>query len=381
MGLRRPEGAAPLRVEALEKAWRDQAGAARLAPTMAFGPDGLTLGAGTVLAPVEDLGSDDPLAAAAEARLHALLSAAYRRSIEPQAIGFIRRGAMSWRAGDKAMAAMHLAMTGLLPLRNPKDDARRLFMADALMKAGAEPETILRALDLGDVGGEAFKRYDPDQPRNPAGSGRASGQWAREGTPHGARSANIAPEAAASPSDAPPAKSVPRRTTPPSPTPSYGGADGHQQLAGDMSTPKFPAGMQLVALKPNDKCLGRATPLISGGPQSAISLSQLNTMAAFKFIQHSFPLNPITGQPQGVFGGDVKNPAALSLFAAQLVGTYANVPAPNNRVRITGNLGRITGRDKDSDLTSYLTMILSSPNGRDENGIPRRAVISLYPGC
>ncbi len=45
--------------EALEKAGRDRAGATPLAPLMAFGPDGLTLGAGTVLAPLEDLRSED----------------------------------------------------------------------------------------------------------------------------------------------------------------------------------------------------------------------------------------------------------------------------------------------------------------------------------
>jgi hypothetical protein len=46
--------------EALEKAWQDRAGATPLTPLMAFGADGLTLGAGTVLAPLEDLRSEDP---------------------------------------------------------------------------------------------------------------------------------------------------------------------------------------------------------------------------------------------------------------------------------------------------------------------------------
>jgi len=101
--------------EALEKAWRDRAGIAPLSPTMAFGPGGLTLGAGTVLAPVEDLGSADSPDVRGEARLSALLAAAYCKPIPPQAIRHIRRGAVSWREGDRAMAAMHLAVTGLLP--------------------------------------------------------------------------------------------------------------------------------------------------------------------------------------------------------------------------------------------------------------------------
>jgi hypothetical protein len=173
-----------LRVEALEKAWRDQAGAAPLSPLLAFGPTGLTLGAGTVLAPAEDLDCADDWDATIEARLHALLSAAYCRPIAPQAIRFIRRGAVSWRAGDKAMASMHLAMTSLPPLRDVQDASRRLFMADALMKAGMEPDIILRALDAGGDGAwNALRRYDAQQRRNPAGSGRVSGRWTLEEAP------------------------------------------------------------------------------------------------------------------------------------------------------------------------------------------------------
>jgi hypothetical protein len=149
---------------------------------MAFGPEGLTLGAGTVLAPLEDLSSADLPDGRTEARLCALLSAAYRRPIGSQAVRYIRRGAMSWCDGDKAMAAMHLAMTGLTPLRDVKGAARRLFMADALMTAGTGPETILRALDLTvTAGADVLTRYDNQEYRNPKGSGRVSGRWAPQG--------------------------------------------------------------------------------------------------------------------------------------------------------------------------------------------------------
>jgi hypothetical protein len=77
-----------------------------LTPIMAFGPDGLTLGAGTVLAPLEDLNACDTPGAQSEARLCALLSAAYLRPVAPQAIRYICRGAVSWRDGDKAMAVL-----------------------------------------------------------------------------------------------------------------------------------------------------------------------------------------------------------------------------------------------------------------------------------
>jgi hypothetical protein len=145
---------------------------------MAFGPEGLTLGAGTVLAATDDDERNIALDEAAEARLQALLAAAYVRPVSAQTLRYIRRGAASWRDGDKAMAAMHLAMTGLTPLREPKAAARRLFMADQLMKAGATPEVIFRALDLEpplakvalSIGG-----YNPLEPRN------LRGEWALAG--------------------------------------------------------------------------------------------------------------------------------------------------------------------------------------------------------
>ncbi len=148
---------------------------------MAFGPDGLTLGAGTVLAAAEADGRAIALDEAAEARLQALLAAAYMRPIAPQTIRFIRRGAASWRDGDKAMAAMHLAMTGLTPLREPKAAARRLFMADQLMKAGATSAVIFRALDLESPvqkAGLSINSYNPLEPRNLRGEWELVGELA-----------------------------------------------------------------------------------------------------------------------------------------------------------------------------------------------------------
>jgi GH24 family phage-related lysozyme (muramidase) len=89
-----------------------------------------------------------------------------------------------------------------------------LFMADALMKAGTGPDVILRALDLPGADGEdALTRYDPDQPRNPAGSGRVSGQWTREEAPAAAQESGAPPRQAAMPADsaAAPKPVAPRR--------------------------------------------------------------------------------------------------------------------------------------------------------------------------
>jgi hypothetical protein len=51
-------------------------------------------------------------------------------------------------------------------------------MADSLMKAGISSRTILQALHIDDSTlSELERRYNPDQPRIPAGNGRESGQW------------------------------------------------------------------------------------------------------------------------------------------------------------------------------------------------------------
>jgi len=71
---------------------------------------------------------------------------------------------------------MHLALSGLDQLKRPICDARRLFFADRLLKCGFPAQSIVSALNLAlpELG---IHKYSPDQPRVPAGSGRASGEW------------------------------------------------------------------------------------------------------------------------------------------------------------------------------------------------------------
>ena len=78
-------------------------------------------------------------------------------------------------------ALMHLAMTALWPLTQPKQAAYRLFMADALMKAGMTTREVWHALGFDSALIERIEKYSPDQPRVPAGNGRPSGQWTRDG--------------------------------------------------------------------------------------------------------------------------------------------------------------------------------------------------------
>ena len=169
-----------LLAENLRKAWRAQTAARPTDACMAFCRQGLVLGAGCVLAPAEEVGETRQVRLAGrEDRLLALLSAAYGRRVGPEVLGHIRHGAELWNAGDESSAAVHLAPTRLEPLSQP-NAAMRLFLAEVLSEAGAEPPMILRALGLqSDVQEEAIKFFNPQQPRIPKGEPGA-GQWVRD---------------------------------------------------------------------------------------------------------------------------------------------------------------------------------------------------------
>ncbi len=163
-------------LEDLEKAWLAQAAVVPIEPYLCFKAQGLVLGAGTVLASSQSAGVN---LAANEARLKALLASAYGRPIGADAIRHIRRATQRWTEGDHRLAAVHLALTRLNRLSQPRQAARRLFMAEVLMEAGARPDMIVSALGLAPTAPEqAAKFYNPNQPRVPAGNGRISGQWA-----------------------------------------------------------------------------------------------------------------------------------------------------------------------------------------------------------
>src|SRR5262249_7006860 len=75
--------------------------------------------------------------------------------------------------------SIHLALGGLSRADDRREAARRLFMADGLIKAGITPEAILRA--LGSEPADAFVRFDAGQPRVPSGNGVESGRWTKIG--------------------------------------------------------------------------------------------------------------------------------------------------------------------------------------------------------
>ena len=89
--------------------------AAFASPAMIFTPQGLMLGAGTILVPAEGIRKLKSLKGR-EQQVLALLSAAYGTAVAPSVLDNIERAAKSWSQGDDFTAHIHLAHTGRHPL-------------------------------------------------------------------------------------------------------------------------------------------------------------------------------------------------------------------------------------------------------------------------
>jgi hypothetical protein len=184
-------------VETLRAEWTAREPNARVRPLPEFDGGALTLGAGTRLAD-----SSAPDRDAEAGRAVALVSVACGRPLDASAATHVRRALAKASEGDTPLALTHLALAGAGRLTEPRDDARRLFIADGLMKAGVPPRTILAALGEAPPPDALDRAYNPDQPRVPAGSGRPSGQWTRgDWSEEGAQGGDEAP----SPNPRPPA--------------------------------------------------------------------------------------------------------------------------------------------------------------------------------
>ena len=154
---------------------------APISSVLGISPEGLVLGARTVLLPADaprQLRSTNGY----EARLLTLLSAAYDRAVDPAVLDNIERAAKAWNAGDDCLAYIHLAHARLGELPYPYDAAQRLVIVDAFLKAGGSPRTVFKGLKLDAPYIDALeKEYDPAEPRVPPGSGKPSGEWTRGG--------------------------------------------------------------------------------------------------------------------------------------------------------------------------------------------------------
>jgi hypothetical protein len=161
----------------LGDAWRERERSVSISAVPHFTPEGLVLGAGTILVPADGLRRLQSLEGQ-QARVLALLAVAYGKAIAPTVLGNIARAARAWNEGDECLAYVHLAHARLPALERPSETARRLFLADSFIKAGLQTRYIFDALHATASYIDAIeKAYNPAEPRVPAGNSKASGEW------------------------------------------------------------------------------------------------------------------------------------------------------------------------------------------------------------
>jgi hypothetical protein len=166
----------------LKKSWDDDVSRGRFHPGLVIKDAGLVLGADTILVRMGETRSG-ATALAVEAdreRLLTLLGVSYWGRVPPGIVKKIENASEQWRRGEKVLAHIHLAFTGL-PKLESANDAYRLYLAEALLDDGLPPREMLAELGL-DGTLRQLDKYDPNQPRVPAGSGRESGQWTKDGS-------------------------------------------------------------------------------------------------------------------------------------------------------------------------------------------------------
>jgi hypothetical protein len=165
----------------LKKLWNGHAGSRHFHPAMVIKEAGLLLRADTILVPMGKAPSGAKTLAveADQERLLTLLGVAYRRQVPTGLIKHIASASKQWQRGEKALAHIHLAFAGL-PRLERNDDVYRLYLGGALLDDGLKPREMLKELGL-DPALCLLAKYAPDQPRVPAGNGRESGRWTKEG--------------------------------------------------------------------------------------------------------------------------------------------------------------------------------------------------------
>ena len=111
-------------------------------------------------------------------RCLALLSVAFRRPVTADLLGHAEAAFIFWKRGEKAVANFRLLFSGL-PLFADATAALRVQLADFCLENGLTPAALLDELGICPKL-SSLEKYDPEQPRVPAGSGRASGEWAND---------------------------------------------------------------------------------------------------------------------------------------------------------------------------------------------------------
>ncbi len=202
-------------LEQLERRWRRQSGDIQTKPC--FKAHGLVLGADTLLASAER----EPNSEVADQRLRTLLCLAYGRPAAETALPHLRRATQSYRQGQHARADVHLALSGLGSMRAPNESARRLFIADGLMRRGVTPQALLKTLGVS-AGRLPLDPAYLSEPRLPDGAPGA-GEWTQGGSAPDQRAPAAKPAASAKPRPSP-APQSPASAKPVSSPPSHAGA-------------------------------------------------------------------------------------------------------------------------------------------------------------
>ena len=146
--------------------------------SVAMTDSGLVCGAGSVLARMA--GRADGTARLAldtdKGRLLAMLSVVTGEPVSAAKIlHHVEAAAAHWQRGDKALANLRLVFARL---PRPGDTAavERLALTERLLDEGLAPGSLMKALWPQPVE-DGLRRYDPAQPRVPAGHGVESGRW------------------------------------------------------------------------------------------------------------------------------------------------------------------------------------------------------------
>ncbi|MGP0059143.1 MAG: hypothetical protein ACLPID_07645 [Beijerinckiaceae bacterium] len=163
----------------LKKRWDDDVGHRPYRFAIVMTDARLVLGADTILARmgVTRSGAKSLAIDADRERLFALLSVAYWCRIPRDIIKNFENAAEQWQRGEKVLAQIHLSFARLPRLENAID-VYRLYLAGSLLDDGLPPGKMLKELGL-DRTARKLVKFDPNQPRVPAGSGRQSGQWTK----------------------------------------------------------------------------------------------------------------------------------------------------------------------------------------------------------
>ena len=104
---------------------------------------------------------------------------AFACAISSQILDVLGKAGALWKDGERFRAQMHLSYARLPPLT--EEQAFALCAADELLKEGMTPRALMKGLGLDPAALDGLEKYNPDQPRVPAGSGRASGRWGSGG--------------------------------------------------------------------------------------------------------------------------------------------------------------------------------------------------------